>query len=93
MSVKNVEAKLGEHLFSGGCRLGLIALTLSCMTALHAATYTMSGSSDIPLVDGAYSFADWSFTNLPRGKKATVQVQGDAVVVTVADAGMMLIFR
>ena len=54
------------------------------------ATWTLFTASSI---SGASNLADWSFTNLPRGKKATVQVQGDAVVVTVADAGMMLIFR
>ena len=45
------------------------------------------------LISGAANLADWSFTNLPRNKKATLQVQGDAVVATVADAGLMLIFR
>jgi hypothetical protein len=54
------------------------------------ATWTLFTASSI---SGASNLADWSFSNLPRGKKATVQVQGDAVVVTVADAGMMLIFR
>ena len=54
------------------------------------ATWTLFTASSI---SGAANLADWSFANLPRGKKATLQVQGDAVVATVADAGMTLIFR
>jgi len=54
------------------------------------ATWTLFTASSI---SGAANLAGWSFTNLPRGKKATLQVQGDAVVATVSDAGMMLIFR
>lgn len=54
------------------------------------ATWTLFTASSI---SGAANLASWSFTNLPRNKKATLQVQGDAVVATVADAGLMLIFR
>lgn len=54
------------------------------------ATWTLFTASSI---SGAANLADWSFTNLPRGKKATLQVQGNAVVATVADAGLTLIFR
>ena len=54
------------------------------------ATWTLFTASSI---SGAANLAGWSIANLPRGKKATVQIREHAVVVAVTDAGMMLIFR
>ena len=54
------------------------------------ATWTLFTASSI---SGAANLAGWSIANLPRGKKATVQIREHAVVVAVTDAGMMLIFK
>ena len=74
----------GTLTISGGGTVTLPAFEASF------ATWTLFTA---PSTSGADNLANWSFANLPRGKKATLHIQGNAVIATVADAGMMLIFR
>ena len=54
------------------------------------ASWTLFTASSI---SGSENLAGWRFSNLPQNKKATLHVQGGAVVATVANAGMTLILR
>ena len=74
----------GALTIAGGGTVALPAFDASFSTW---SLFTMSS------ISGAANLAGWSFTNLPRGKKAMLHIQGNAVIATVADAGMMLIFR
>ena len=48
----------------GGCKLWLAPLVLGYSSLALGATYTMSSSGDIPMMDGAYSFVVMSSTKL-----------------------------
>ena len=82
MPKESTVAKQRKHLFPGEGTSCLLFLALSWMTALHAATYTMSGSADIPLVGGAYSFAagDELVVDTPTTNATPILMNGDLTI-------------
>ncbi len=67
--------KLKRFLVSGGCKLWLVSLVLGYSSLVPGATYTMSSSGDIPMVDGAYSFADGDELNVEATATNSVPIR------------------
>ncbi len=60
----------------------LASLVVSCAGLAMAATYTMSSSGDIPMVDGAYSFADGDtlVVDVPTTNTTPIRMNGDLTI-------------
>ena len=67
--------KLKRFLVSEGCKLWLASLVLGYSSLALGTTYTMSSSGDIPMVDGAYSFADGDELNVEATATNSVPIR------------------
>ena len=74
----------GTLIIAGG---GTVALPETCEPPTVYPLFTANALS------GAANFADWTFANLPRGTKASIKTDNEAVSVHVVNSGMTVIFR
>ena len=71
----------------GGCKLWLAPLVLGYSSLALGATYTMSSSGDIPMMDGAYSFADGDelVVDLPTTNTTPIRMNGSLAITGSAE--------